>query len=378
MKKRSSLLLSTLITYLVLLVMFILVRLLFLNITIESDIAIAFFDIGMNILVQVGVMFLLPVLLFSCLRKQKSKQTLNEFGYNKISAKSVLLCVLIGFVCYFLNLFIASFFSSIIHLCGYEEVPQFVYSSSSGDYSLGAFILQIILVAVLPAICEETTHRGLLLRGMSSMGIVKAVVLSSIFFGLMHMNILQFFYATILGFIIALSVIISKSIVPGIIIHFMNNFMSVYFTFAQANNWVGNGFNRFVDELLFGGSSIIGHFVSVILSFTVIIGLLIWLFVFLLKETRVKKIQKMLCEIQAMNNEISTFPQNFGENKNLLNLHFLNRLMNEYNIKSLETMIFTDLEQKPIKSTPFEKVCMLSCFVLGVLVTISTFIWGIL
>ena len=378
MKKRSSLLLSTLITYLVLLVMFILVRLLFLNITIESDIAIAFFDIGMNILVQVGVMFLLPVLLFSCLRKQKSKQTLKEFGYNKISAKSVLLCVLIGFVCYFLNLFIASFFSSIIHLCGYEEVPQFVYSSSSGDYSLGAFVLQIILVAVLPAICEETTHRGLLLRGMSSMGIVKAVVLSSIFFGLMHMNILQFFYATILGFIIALSVIISKSIVPGIIIHFMNNFMSVYFTFAQANNWVGNGFNHFVDELLFGGSSIIGHLMSVFLSFTVIIGLLIWLFVFLLKETRVKKIQKMLCEIQAMNNEISTFPQNFGENKNLLNLHFLNRLMNEYNIKSLETMIFTDLEQKPIKSTPFEKVCILSCFVLGILVTISTFIWGIL
>ena len=55
-----------------------------------------------------------------------------------------------------------------------------------------------------------------------------------------------------------------------------------------------------------------------------------------------------------------------------------NRLMNEYNIKSLETMIFTDLEQKPIKSTPFEKVCMLSCFVLGILVSISTFIWGIL
>lgn len=109
MKKRSSLLLSTLITYLVLLVMFILVRLLFLNITIESDIAIAFFDIGMNILVQVGVMFLLPVLLFSLLRKQKSKQTLKEFGYNKISAKSVLLCVLIGFVCYFLNLLLPHF-----------------------------------------------------------------------------------------------------------------------------------------------------------------------------------------------------------------------------------------------------------------------------
>ncbi|MGN0798464.1 MAG: lysostaphin resistance A-like protein [Christensenellales bacterium] len=377
MKKRSPLLLSTLITYFVLLVMFILVRLLFLYVNIESDIAIAFFDLGMNILVQVGVMFLLPVFLFSTLRKQKPTQTLREFGYNSISAKSILLCVLIGFVCYFLNLFVASFFSSIIHLCGYEEVPQFAYSSS-GDYSLGAFFLQVILVAVLPAICEETTHRGLLLRGMSSMGIMKAVVLSSIFFGLMHMNILQFFYATVLGFIIALSVVISKSILPGIIIHFMNNFMSVYFTFAQANNWVGSGINQFLDGLLFGGSSVLGHLVSVVLSLTVVLGLLILLFVALLKETRVKKVQKMLCEIQAINKEISTYPQNFGGNTNLLNLHFLNKLMNEYNIKGLETMIFTDLEQKPIKSTPFEKVCMLSCFVLGILVTISTFVWGIL
>ena len=377
MKKRSPLLLSTLITYFVLLVMFILVRLLFLYVNIESDIAIAFFDLGMNILVQVGVMFLLPVFLFSTLRKQKPTQTLREFGYNSISAKSILLCVLIGFVCYFLNLFVASFFSSIIHLCGYEEVPQFAYSSS-GDYSLGAFFLQVILVAVLPAICEETTHRGLLLRGMSSMGIMKAVVLSSIFFGLMHMNILQFFYATVLGFIIALSVVISKSILPGIIIHFMNNFMSVYFTFAQANNWVGSGINQFLDGLLFGSSSVLGHLVSVVLSLTVVLGLLILLFVALLKETRVKKVQKMLCEIQAINKEISTYPQNFGGNTNLLNLHFLNRIMNEYNIKGLETMIFTDLEQKPIKSTPFEKVCMLSCFVLGVLVTISTFVWGIL
>ena len=377
MKKKHSLLMSTALTYFVLLTMFILIRLSFLYVKIESEVALKFFDIGMNILVQVGVMFLLPVLMFSNLRKQSPKKTLSEFGYNPISVKSIFICIILGFLCYFLNLFIASFFSSIIHFCGYEEIPSYSYSTG-GNYSVGAFLLQVLLVAVLPAICEETTHRGLLLRGLSSMGMVKVVVLSSIFFGLMHMNITQFFYATVLGFIIALSVVISRSIVPGMIIHFMNNFLSTYFTFARANNWVGSTLNEFIYGFLFGGSSMIGHLVSVVLSLTVILGLIIYLFVVLLKETRIKKVQKMLSEIQAMNNEISSFPQSFGGNGNLLNLHFLNRLMNEYNIKGLESMIFTDLEQKPVKSSTFEKVCLASCFVLGVLVTISTFAWGIL
>ncbi len=375
--KKHSLLISTALTYFVLLAMFILVRLSFLYIEIESEIAIKFFDLGMNILVQVGVMFLLPVLMFSNLRKQSTKQTLKEFGYNPISVKSILICIAMGVLCYFLNLFIASFFSSIIHFCGYEDVPSISYSTS-GDYSFGAFLLQVLIVAVLPAICEETTHRGLLLRGLSSMGVVKSVVLSSIFFGLMHMSISQFFYATILGFIIALSVVISRSIVPGMIIHFMNNFLSTYFSYAKANNWVGSSLNEFIYSFLFGGSNMIGHFVSVVLSLTVILGLLIYLFVALLKETRIKSVQKMLNEIQEMNTEISSFPQSFGENGNLLNLHFLNKLMSEYNINGLGSMIFTDLEQKPIKSTPFEKVCVASCLVLGILVTISTFAWGIL
>lgn len=375
--KKQSLLLSTALTYFVLLTMFILIRLSFLLVNITSDVAIKFFDVGMNILVQVGVMFLLPVLMFSNLRRQSPKQTLDEFGYNLIGTKAVVICIILGILCYFLNLFIASFFSSIIHFCGYEEIPSYSYSSG-GDYSFGAFLLQVFLVALLPAICEETTHRGLLLRGLSSLGMAKAVVLSSIFFGLMHMNVSQFFYATVLGFIIALSVVISRSIVPGMIIHFLNNFLSTYFTFARANGWVGSGLNEFIYGFLFGGSSVLGHLVSIILSLTVILGAIIYLFVALLKETRIRKVQKMLSDIQAMNVEISSFPQAYGGNANLLNLHFLNKLMAEYNIKGLESMIFTDFERKPVKSSTFEKVCIVSCLVLGILVTICTFAWGII
>lgn len=375
--KKQSLLISTTLTYFVLLIVFILVRLSFLFVNIESETALQFFDVGMNILVQVGVMFLLPVLMFSGLRKQTPKQTLKDFGYNLISAKSIFICIAVGFLCYFLNLFVASFFSSIIHFCGYEDIPSYSYSTS-GNYSFGSFVFQVLIVAVLPAICEETTHRGLLLKGFSSLGIVKSVILSSILFGLMHMSILQFFYATILGFIIALSVVVSRSIVPGMIIHFMNNFLSTYFTYARANNWPGSSLNEFIYSFLFGGTNLIGHFVSIVLSLTVLLGLIIYLFVILLKETRIKNVQKMLSEIQTMNTEITSFPQSFGENRNLLNLHFLNKLMSEYNINGLGSMIFTDLEQKPIKSTSFEKVCLASCFVLGILVTVSTFAWGVL
>ena len=49
----------------------------------------------------------------------------------------------------------------------------------------------MFLVAVLPAIGEEFLHRGIVLQGIKHMGFKKAIVLSSLLFGLVHFNIQQ-------------------------------------------------------------------------------------------------------------------------------------------------------------------------------------------
>ena len=373
-KKTLPVLSATLITYFVLLTCFILVRVIFLYVSIPLSTSLS--DLITTIFIQIGLMFLLATIMFSKLRRQSVKTTLKEFGYNKIGFMPIIISILIGIVCYFLNMFIASFFSQIISLCGYESTPSL--TTSSGDYSILSFILQVISVAILPAICEETTHRGLLLNGMKSMGIVRAMLFSSLFFGLMHLNINQFFYATILGFIIALSVVASKNIMPAILIHFMNNFLSTYFTFASQNGWVGGNIPSFIQNFIYSGGNLFFYFLTTLLTLASLVLILVLLFTWLFKETRIKSTVKMLSDISNINSEFQSGSSMINRDKNLINIYQLNKLMSDYNIKSLNKMIFTDLESSSRKLSKMEFVMIIACVVMGSFVTISTFIWGVI
>ena len=74
------------------------------------------------------------------------------------------------------------------------------------------------------------------------LGLKKAVILSGLMFGLIHLNINQFFYATIIGMVLAVVTLYSRSIFPAMIIHFMNNGLNVYFSFAKARGIFGANF----------------------------------------------------------------------------------------------------------------------------------------
>jgi len=82
------------------------------------------------------------------------------------------------------------------------------------------------LIAVTPAICEELMHRGLLLDLKAPVSMHHLAILSGIMFGLFHIGYDQVFYTAVMGYIIAYSVIITGSILPGIIIHLLNNSLS--------------------------------------------------------------------------------------------------------------------------------------------------------
>jgi membrane protease YdiL (CAAX protease family) len=363
-------------TYFVLMVCFVLVRIFFIYVSLPFSDDVN--DLLSTIFVQVGVMFFLSVFLFSTFRKQSFKTSLKEFGFKKIGIYPIIISFLIGILCYILNTFVATFFSNIIGLLGYEKSPSFSVLSSSGDYSILAFLLQVISVALLPAFCEEVAHRGMLLRGLSPLGLKGALIMSSILFGLMHLNVNQFFYATILGFMIGLTVVISKNIVPAMIIHFTNNFLSIYLTFAYANGWFGGNFPKLFENFLYGNGSVLSLFLSSVFVLAIIMCALILLYVALLKETRIKEVKKMLGDIAEINHEYSQNPQTFSDDKNFMNIRNLEKLMKDYNIKSLNKMVFTELESEKKKCSPCEIVLIVASFLVGGLITVSTFIWGIL
>jgi sodium transport system permease protein len=89
----------------------------------------------------------------------------------------------------------------------------------------------IVVLALIPAICEELAFRGFILSGLERQHRRRsAILLSALMFGFLHvlMSLFQqLFNATLLGIVLALLAVRSRSILPGIIFHFLNNAMAV-------------------------------------------------------------------------------------------------------------------------------------------------------
>ncbi|HHW21942.1 MAG TPA: CPBP family intramembrane metalloprotease [Clostridiaceae bacterium] len=83
--------------------------------------------------------------------------------------------------------------------------------------------IAILLVAVLPAVCEELLFRGMIQKGLEKLGAGWSVFLSGILFGLFHFDFQRLAAQTIIGILSAYVVYRTGSIFNGMILHFMNN-----------------------------------------------------------------------------------------------------------------------------------------------------------
>jgi membrane protease YdiL (CAAX protease family) len=89
------------------------------------------------------------------------------------------------------------------------------------------FLVNLLLMAVLPAVSEEFVFRGILFHTYRKSSVLYGTVISGIVFGLMHLNFNQFSYAFVLGIVFALLIEATGSIYSTIIAHFIINGNSV-------------------------------------------------------------------------------------------------------------------------------------------------------
>ena len=85
-----------------------------------------------------------------------------------------------------------------------------------------------LVVAILPAICEELLFRGFLFGTMKTKWKpFTAIFVSAFIFAIYHMSLVKVFTVTILGIALAYSVYCSESIATSMLMHFCNNGFSV-------------------------------------------------------------------------------------------------------------------------------------------------------
>lgn len=126
-------------------------------------------------------------------------------------------------------------------------------------------LLFYVTVALLPALVEEFAFRGVLLKIMRKHSDSMAVLVSGVMFGLMHGNFTQIPFALVVGLVLAFITVKTNSLIPAIIIHFLNNGLSVTFSLLYTNTTLSEATIDIINIVLMITISVIG-----IISFTVL------------------------------------------------------------------------------------------------------------
>ena len=184
-----------------------------------------------NIFTFLGI----PTIIFSILLKTKGKSIKKIINLN-FKREKILVYLLISFFVKIFAGFIATAVASILELFNIKStMPNFDYGSTA----LSIF-LSFIRLAIVAAIAEEFVFRGAILNLLKPYGKKFAILASSLLFGLFHGNVEQFISAFLMGLYFAYVACKTESIIPSVIMHFLNNFLSLFFVLYESNIIINN------------------------------------------------------------------------------------------------------------------------------------------
>ena len=146
-----------------------------------------------------------------------------EFGYRKTRLRYFILALVMGFGLLFGLNWVNNLFALAIEKMG-GKIPQTTLPSLAGVGIAGV----LFVVAVLPAVLEETLFRGIILEGIKDIGTVAACLLGGLLFSLFHQNPMQTVYQFICGTAFTLLAIRADSVLPAIFAHFANNAVIIF------------------------------------------------------------------------------------------------------------------------------------------------------
>lgn len=216
-----------------------------------------YFQCGVDIILTfAGV--LLPFALIGKLMKKHSGIQEPLVFERKVSKGKVVLAVFSGVgLCMAANI-VSTLFIAVASLFGFQltspDVPM-------PDGIAGIF-LSFVRVVVVAAMAEELALRGYIMGNLKKYGDAFAIGISAVVFALMHGNLVQAPFALIAGFAIGYFTVKTGTLWTGIIIHGLNNFISIALSYII--EYLGQDIGTVVYALLIYGLSFIGVICSLI------------------------------------------------------------------------------------------------------------------
>lgn len=182
-------------------------------------------------LIDLPLLLLLPCVLISLIYLRKSGHGFRAFfrlkGFDGveflvITAIALSLPLVVNTIIHYSN-----------QLFGASDVMQQVALQPDGSASFvrqaGTFFYTLLLLSIIPAVCEEMFFRGALMSLTAHAGLKTAfrLILSALLFSLFHKNLTQMPYLLMIGLVFSLTAHITDSVPASAYLHALYNFCFV-------------------------------------------------------------------------------------------------------------------------------------------------------
>lgn len=224
-----------------------------------------------QIVSQVG-MFLVPTILFAFLDGR------NIWAYLKLNIRPLFMTFVFSFLAIFAAVPLINFLSEWnaqmslpaslknveIWMKDAEDKAAIVTANFLNVTTPGGFLINILMIGIIPAIGEELLFRGVLqkLFHQWSKNIHVSVILAAFLFSAIHMQFYGFIPRFMMGVMLGYVFVWSGSLWAPILIHFTNNSAAVLIAYLQS---AGSADNTF-DTVGTGNSSVLPVIMSTLLT----------------------------------------------------------------------------------------------------------------
>ncbi len=158
----------------------------------------------------------------------KISYSATKVSFKKANIKTILLSIFVGIIC-------VLGFIWLIEGCFGKLFDLMKPDTNSLELPLtnvGWLFVNLLLLGVVPAICEELLFRGVIFGGLrKSYSSTTSILLTGLLFAMMHQNIMQFIYPFILGCVLSAVMDKTHNILYPILIHMFNNFTTIIISY---------------------------------------------------------------------------------------------------------------------------------------------------
>lgn len=175
-----------------------------------------------------GQIIFLGLATFAVVRLHLSGESVRSFmrmNWDNDTSRYMVIAVIFAIVIQPLVLFLG-------HLNSMIPVPDSLIEMQESQFQMleaflksdGVVWFALLNIALVPAFAEEFLFRGYILRAFEkSWGIIAAIVLSSLIFGMFHLQLTNLLPLATLGGMLAILTWVSASVWPAVLAHFLNN-----------------------------------------------------------------------------------------------------------------------------------------------------------